>query len=139
MNKELIRQLLDDEETRCLIADTFGQLVDDAVGDELGYDDLMRGALAALDKLNDEPVKGEMITIEVSDHVWVRGEYVCTQPDGQVTVDVDYIGPMRFVGKRVDLVIKGGEGVSKPDLVGTGVKKGNVVDAMIAERKKGSE
>ena len=95
MNNILIQELLNDDETRRAIAAPFG----------LG-DGPMR---AALKTLIDEPAKGEVITIEVSPYMWVRGEYVCTQPDGQVTVDVDYIGPMRFVGKRVDLVRIGGE------------------------------
>jgi len=101
MNKAIIQQLLDAEETRCLIADTFGQLVDDAVGDELGYDDLM---LAALNKLNDEPVVGDVITIEVSDHMWVRGEYLRTLPDGRVVVNVIVgIGKKLYKGKRIKL------------------------------------
>ena len=66
-----------------------------------------------------------MITIEVSNHMWVRGEYVRTEPDGQVAV-VDRNGTWDkfYAGKRVDLVINGGEGGGKPDLVGTGVQKG---------------
>jgi hypothetical protein len=85
MNKAIIQQLLDDKETRCVIADTFGRLVDDAVDDELGYDDLMRGAL---NKLNDTLVVGEMITIEVSDHMWVRGGYICPEHDGRLLVSI---------------------------------------------------
>ena len=110
MNKKLIQQLLDAEETRCLIADTFGQLVDDAVDDELGYDDLMRGALAALNKINDEPVVGDVITIEVSHHMWVRGEYVCAEPDGRLLVSIPGKNPGScvaneeiYAGKRIKL------------------------------------
>jgi len=134
MNKELIQQIMGDEETRCLIADTFGQLVDDAVDDELGYDDLM---VEALSKLKDTLVKGDMITIEVSDHIWVRGKYVRTLDSGRMVVDVPELTILRPIhGKRVDLVVKGEEGRGKPDLVGTGVQKGIVADAMIAERIK---
>ena len=104
MNKKLIQQIMGDEETRCLIADTFGQLVDDAVDDELGYDDLMRGALAALSKLNDEPAVGEMVTIEVSPHIWVRGEYVRTLDGGRMVVDVPELTILRPIhGKRIKL------------------------------------
>jgi len=109
MNKELIQQLLGDEETRCLIADTFGQLVDDAVDDEFGYDDMM---IDALNKLNNILVVGDMITIEVSDHMWVRGKYVRTEPDGRVQVRTSDPRKVLYIytGKRVDLVVKGEEG-----------------------------
>ena len=110
MNKELIQQIMGDEETRCLIADTFGQLVDDAVDDELGYDDLMRGALAALSKLNDEPVKGEMIMVETSSGEWEIGKYICTQADGRMAVIATYANPKTYavneeiyIGKRIKL------------------------------------
>ena len=95
MNKKLIQELLNDDETRRALAATLG------VGDGP-----MRGTLSALNVTLDE---AELITIQVSDHMWVRGEYVRTEADGRVTVDVNgYIGPYKFlVGKRVDLVIKG--------------------------------
>ena len=110
MNKKLIQQIMGDEETRCLIADTFGQLVDDAVDDELGYDDLMRGALAALSKLNDTLTVGDMITIEVAGYMWVRGEYLCTEPDGRLLVSIPGKNPGScvaneeiYAGKRIKL------------------------------------
>ena len=141
MNKELIQQIMGDEETRCLIADTFGQLVDDAVDDELGYDDLMRGALAALSKLNDEPVVGDVITIEVSNHMWVRGEYICTEPDGRLLVSIPGKTPVYkvtneeiYAGERVDMTVKGEKGRGKPDLVGTGVQKGMIARLKSARR-----
>jgi len=52
-----------------------------------------------------------MITIEISDHVWVRGEYLRTLDDGRLVVDVPELPVLRPIhGKRVDLVIKGEEG-----------------------------
>jgi hypothetical protein len=109
MNKKLIQQLLDDDETRARIAVMFGQMADDAAHDELSYDDLM---VEALNKLNDILAVGEMITIEVSEYMWVRGEYVRTEPNGEVAVHV--VGPWNkfYAGKRVDLVIKAKEGES---------------------------
>jgi hypothetical protein len=109
MDKKLIKQLLDDDETRARIAVMFGQMADDAAHDELSYDDLM---VEALNKLNDILAVGEIITIEVSDYMWVRGEYVRTEPNGEVAVHV--VGPWNkfYAGKRVDLVIKAKEGES---------------------------
>jgi hypothetical protein len=107
MNKKIIKQLLDDKETRARIAVMFGQMAHDAAPFWI-EDDTM---LAALNKLNDEPVKGEMITIEISDHMWVRGEYVRTEPDGQVAVAYrNGTWDKFYAGKRVDLVIKAKEG-----------------------------
>jgi len=100
MNKKLIQQLRDDKETRRAIAAPFG-LGDDAM-------------LAALNTLSNEPVKGDVITIEVSDYMWVRGEYLCAATDGRVQVrtsDSNYYWDHEVCeGKRVDLVIKGEEG-----------------------------
>lgn len=109
MNKKLIQQLLDDDETRLAIASMFGFKMegDDRHKSSWDYDDLM---INALNELNDTLAVGEMITIEVSDYMWVRGEYVRTEPNGQVAVHV--VGPWNkfYAGKRVDLVIKGEEG-----------------------------
>jgi hypothetical protein len=104
MDKKLIQQLLDDDETRVEIAIAFGYATA-ANEDGLLYGDLM---INALNELNDTLVEGEMITIEVSGHMWVRGEYVRTEPDGKVEV----LGRqrLRYTGKRVDLVIKDHEG-----------------------------
>jgi uncharacterized Fe-S cluster-containing radical SAM superfamily enzyme len=96
MNKELIRQLRDDKETRRAIADPFG------IGDD--------AMLAALNTLSNEPVKGEMITIEVSGYMWVRGKYVCTATDGRVQVRTSDWDHEIYEGKRVALVIKGEKG-----------------------------
>jgi hypothetical protein len=104
MDKNLIQQLLDDDETRVEIAIAIG----DAIGaDEDGslYGDLM---IHALNELNDTLVEGEMITIEVSGHMWVRGQYVRTEPDGKVEVLSSFGVP--YTGKRVELVIKGEDG-----------------------------
>jgi hypothetical protein len=108
MDKKLIQQLLDDDETRLEIAIAIGHAVDandDANDDGSLYDGLM---INALNELNDTLVEGEMITIEVSGHMWVRGEYVRTEPDGKVEV----LGRqrLRYTGKRVELAIKGEEG-----------------------------
>ena len=97
MNKALIQQLLDDKETRRAIAAPF------LIGEG--------SMLDALNKLNDEPVKGEMITIEVSDHMWVRGEYLCTEPDGRLLVSIPGKNPgscthathTLHAGKRIKL------------------------------------
>jgi hypothetical protein len=104
MDKKLIQQLLDDDETRVEIAIAFGYATA-ANEDGLLYGDLM---INALNELNDTLVEGEMITIEVSGHMWVRGEYVRTEPDGKVEV----LGRqrLRYTGKRVELAIKGEEG-----------------------------
>ena len=106
MNKKLIQQLLDDSDTRLEIAIAIGQAVD-ANDDRLLYDDLM---INALNELNDTLVQGDMVTIEVSDHMWVRGEYVRTRDDGKVEVlsafGKPYTGTVPYKGKRVDLVIK---------------------------------
>jgi len=127
MNKALIQQLLDDKETRRAIAAPF------LIGEG--------SMLDALNKLIDEPVVGDVITIEVSHHMWVRGEYVCAEPDGRLLVSIPGKNPGScvaneeiYTGKRVDMVIKGGEGRGKPDLVGTGVQKG-----IVAERAKQGE
>jgi hypothetical protein len=105
MNKKLIQQLLDDDDTRLAIADTFGLITADIFNANC-YDDLM---VEALDKLNDTPVEGEMITIEVSEHMWVRGQYVRT---GGLTGKVEVLSSfgVPYTGKRVDLVIKDHEG-----------------------------
>ena len=112
MNKKLIQELLDDPETRVEIASLFGFKIegDDSPKSSWDYDDIMRGALAALSKLNDEPVVGDVITIEVSDHMWVRGEYLCTEPDGRLLVSIPGKNPGSCVaneeiykGKRIKL------------------------------------
>ena len=126
MNKKLIQELLDDPETRLEIASLFGFKMegDDCHRSSWDYDDLM---INALNELNDTLTVGDMITIEVSDHMWVRGGYLrnVTPADGRVVVLVPTdAGRQLYTGKRVDLVINGGEGGGKPDLVGTGVQKG---------------
>ena len=125
MNKKLIQELLDDPETRLEIASLFGFKMegDDCHRTSWDHDDIM---INALNKLNDTLTVGDIITIEVSNHMWVRGEYVRTEPDGQVAV-VDRNGTWDkfYAGKRVDLVVKVSKvGGGKPDLVGTGVQKG---------------
>ena len=110
MNKKLIQQLLEDDETRLEIASRFGFKMegDDCHKSSWYYDDLM---INALNKLNDTLTVGDMITIEISDHVWVRGEYLRTLDDGRLVVDVPELPVLRPIhGKRVDMVIKGEEG-----------------------------
>jgi hypothetical protein len=112
MDKKLIQQLLDDDETRVEIAIAIGHAVDandDANDDGSLYDGLM---INALNELNDTLVEGDMVTIEVSDHMWVRGNYLYTTPDGQLVVMAGDWNAWckKFEGKRVDLVIKGEEG-----------------------------
>ena len=97
MNKKLIQELLNDDETRGVIAALL------RIGDGP-----MRGTLNklndTLNKLNDEPAKGEMITIEVSSHIWVRGEYVRTLDDGRMVVDVPELTILRPIhGKRIKM------------------------------------
>jgi hypothetical protein len=108
MDKKLIQQLLDDDETRVEIAIAMGDAVD-ANDNRLLYGDLM---INALNELNDTLVEGDMVTIEVSDHMWVRGNYLYTTPDGQLVVMAGDWNAWckKFEGKRVDLVIKGEEG-----------------------------
>ena len=110
MNNKLIQELLDDKETR----DALWAALMEADDTGINIHDLM---LAALNKLNDTLVKGDMITIEVSDYMWVRGEYFRTTPSGGVVVELpanrsEIIGAHAkyYQGKRVDLVIKGEEG-----------------------------
>jgi hypothetical protein len=106
MDKKLIQQLLNDDDTRLEIAIAMGDAVAANDNNSL-YDDLM---FSALNELNDILVEGEMITIEVSDHMWVRGEYLKTNPDGRVQVkvaDLNYPQKAFYEGKRVDLVAKG--------------------------------
>jgi hypothetical protein len=106
MDKKLIQQLLDDDDTRLEIAIAIGVAVD-LNDDGSLYDDLM---INALNELNDIPVKGEMITIEVSDHMlWVRGAYIRTESGGKIAVSVPGVF-LHYTGKRVELVIKGEEG-----------------------------
>ena len=110
MNKKLIQQLLEDDKTRLEIACMFGFKMegDDRHKSSWYYDDLM---INALNKLNDTLTVGDIITIEISDHVWVRGEYLRTLDDGRLVVDVPELPVLRPIhGKRVDLVIKGEEG-----------------------------
>jgi hypothetical protein len=106
MNKKLIQQLLDDDDTRVEIAIAMGDAVD-ANDNRLLYGDLM---INALNELNNIPVEGEMITIEVSEHMWVRGEYIRTRDNGVVDVSVPGIPGHLHSGKRVVLVIKDHEG-----------------------------
>ena len=87
MNKKLIQELLDDPETRLEIASLFGFKMegDDCHRSSWDYDDIM------VETLNDAsytPVVGDVITIEVSNHMWVRGEYICTEPDGRLLVSI---------------------------------------------------
>ena len=99
MNKELIKQLLDDKETRKAIAAPFG------IGD---------GPMcAALKTLIDETAKGEVIMVETSSGEWEIGKYICTQADGRMAVIATYANPNTYdvneevyIGKRVDLVVK---------------------------------
>ena len=109
MDKKLIQQLLDDDETRAQISIPFGLAVD--ADDGRVYDCLM---INVLNKLNDTLVEGDIITIKMSDHMWVRGEYVETHPiDGRVQVrisDPNSYWKGLYCGKRVDLVIKDHEG-----------------------------
>ena len=113
MNNKLIQELLDDKETR----DALWAALMDADDTGINIHDLM---LAALNKLNDEPVVGDMITIEVSGYMWVRGKYLGMTPDGRSLVSI-FGNPGTFpgscvaneeiyAGKRVDLVIKAKEG-----------------------------
>ena len=102
MNKKLIQELVNDDETREQISIAFGLAVD-ASFDQL-YDGIM---INVLNKLNDTLVQGDMITIEVSYHMWVRGEYVRTRDDGKVEV---LSATVPYEGKRVDLVVKDHEG-----------------------------
>jgi hypothetical protein len=103
MDKKLIQQLLGDDDTRWAIETAIALSMD---SDALFYDDIM---LVALNKLNDTLVRGDMVTIEVSDHMWVRGEYVYTRDDGKVAV-LTQRSAKNYAGKRVELVIKGEEG-----------------------------
>ena len=110
MNKKLIQELLDDPETRLEIASLFGFKMegDDCHRSSWDYDDIM---VETLNEASDTPVVVDMITIEVSNHMWVRGGYVRTEPDGRVVVNVIVgTGNKFYAGKRVDLVIKGEEG-----------------------------
>jgi len=130
MNKKLIQELLDDPETRLEIASLFGFKMegDDCHRSSWDYDDIM------VETLNDAsytPVVGDVITIEVSNHMWVRGEYICTEPDGRLLVSIPGKTPVYkvtneeiYAGERVDMTVKGEKGRGKPDLVGTGVQKG---------------
>ena len=103
MNNKLIQELLDDKETR----DALWAALMEADDTGINIHDLM---LAALSKLNDEPAVGDVITIEVSDHMWVRGEYLCTEPDGRLLVSIPGKNPGSCVaneeiykGKRIKL------------------------------------
>ena len=103
MNNKLIQELLDDKETR----DALWAALMEADDTGINIHDLM---LAALNKLNDEPAVGDVITIEVSDHMWVRGEYLCTEPDGRLLVSIPGKNPGSCVaneeiykGKRIKL------------------------------------
>jgi hypothetical protein len=107
MNKKLIQQLLDDEETRLEIAIAFGQAVGPAKPKTRSlYGDLM---IHALKELNNTLVKGDMVTIAASDHMWVRGAYIRTESGGKIAVSVPGVF-LHYTGKRVELVIKGEEG-----------------------------
>ena len=107
MNKELIKQLLEDGETRARLAVVFGQSVDQPYDPKQNYDEMMR---AALNKLNDEPTKGEQIMVETSSGVWEIGRYICTQADGRMAVITAYYNPKTrvtneevYVGKHIKL------------------------------------
>jgi hypothetical protein len=105
MDKKLIQQLLDDDETRVEIAIAMGDAVD-ANDNRLLYGDLM---IHALKELNNTLVEGDMVTIAVSDHMWLRGPYIRTESGGKIAVSVPGV-PGHYTGKRVELVIKGEEG-----------------------------
>jgi hypothetical protein len=104
MDKKLIQQLLDDDETRAALADELLLRLPDERNVNYHYH-----IREALEDLNDTPVKGDMVTIEASDHMWVRGEYIRTQHDAKIAVSVPGL-PGHYTGKRVELVIKGEEG-----------------------------
>jgi hypothetical protein len=109
MDKKLIQQLLDDDETRVEIAIAIGLAVDaNEAADSDGslYDDLM---INALKELNNTLVEGDMVTIAASDHMWVRGAYIRTESGGKIAVSVPGVF-LHYTGKRVDLVVKGEEG-----------------------------
>ena len=104
MNKNLIQELLDDRETRILIANDFASGLQDAMSkpELFVYDEIM---CSTLNKLNNIPIEGETITIEVSDYMWVRGEYVRTQENGRIMVSItDSFGAKSYSGERVDLI-----------------------------------
>ena len=103
MNKKLIQQLLDDDETRAALADELLLRFPDEWNNHHYY------IREALDKLNDTLVEDDMVTIEVSEYMWVRGEYVRTEPDGKLEVAIQR-PPGIYTGKRVDLVVKDHEG-----------------------------
>jgi hypothetical protein len=101
VNKKLIQELLSDRETRMLISNDFASALAEAHSkpDLFVFDEIM---CSTLKKLNNRPIKGEVITIEVSDYMWVRGEYVRTRDDGKVAVIVPGL-PGNYTGERVDL------------------------------------
>ena len=103
MNKKLIQQLLDDGETREALADELLLRLPDERNVNYHYH-----IREALEDLNDTLVQGDMIAVEVSDHMWVRGKYVRTKPDGKMEVLGRHQN--RYEGKRVDLVVKDHEG-----------------------------
>ena len=100
MNKKLIQELLSDRKTRILIANDFASALQDALSKPecFVFDEVM---CSILNKLNNIPIEGETVTIEVSDYMWVRGEYVRTEPDGRVEVLSSFGVP--YTGKRVNL------------------------------------
>jgi hypothetical protein len=103
MDKKLIQQLLDDDDTRLEIAIAIGVAVD-LNDDGSLYDDLM---VNALKELNNTLFEGEMVTIEALLPMRVRGAYIRTRDGG--VVDVSVAGHVSS-GKRVDLVVKGEDG-----------------------------
>ena len=103
MNKKLIQELLDDPETRVEIASLFGFKIegDDSPKSSWDYDDIM---VEALNKLIDIPVVGEMVLIEVSDHMWVRGKYVRAGLSGMVVeVPSKGLSSKYYQGKHIKL------------------------------------
>jgi hypothetical protein len=111
MNKKLIQQLLEDDETRLEIASLFGFKMegDDCHRSSWDYDDIM---VETLNEASDTLAVGDMITIEASDYMWVRGGYLrnVTPADGRVVVLVPTdVGRQLYTGKRVGLVVKGEE------------------------------
>jgi hypothetical protein len=104
MNKKLIQQLLDDDETRDQIALMIDEVGTSAEFRGIGIQGILR---KALNKLNDTPMEGDMVTIEALLPVRVRGAYIRTRDGG--VVDVSVAGHVSS-GKRVDLVVKGEEG-----------------------------
>ena len=105
MDKKLIQQLLHDGCTRLAIDEACDRIRIKSP-DVPPWGGVMQ---AALSELINRPLQGDMITVEVSDHMWVRGAYIRTANGGKIAVSVPGL-PGHYTGKRVDLVVKGEEG-----------------------------